>query len=84
MFDSNLFTGQSYFNNDGSQNYLILQPIYQTITTFSGLTDIISEWDSKGFSNEKFTHPFTSSKNLSQKPVWMNNSRIRLNLKEAA
>ena len=45
-FDSGLFIDQSYFNNDGShdglQNYLIFQPIYKNITTFSGLLDIIS------------------------------------------
>ena len=51
-FDSSLFIGQSYFNNDGSQLYLIFQPIYKTITTFSCLPDTISEWESKGLSNE--------------------------------
>ena len=35
--DLSLFVGQSYFNNDGAQFYLIFQPIYKTITTFSGL-----------------------------------------------
>ena len=47
--------GQSYFNNDGAQLYLIFQPIYRTITTFSGLRDTISEWESKELSNEKLT-----------------------------
>ena len=54
-FDSSLFIGQSYFNNDGPQLHLIFQPIYKTITTFSGLSDTISEWESLGLSNEKFT-----------------------------
>ena len=36
-FDSSLFIGQSYFNNDGAQLYLIFQPIYKTISIFSGL-----------------------------------------------
>ena len=43
-FDSSLFIGQSYFNNDGSQNYLIFPPIYKAITTFFGLPDTISGW----------------------------------------
>ena len=30
-FDSSLFTGQSYFNNDGVQLYLILEPLYYTL-----------------------------------------------------
>ena len=47
-----IFIGQSYFNNDGEKLYLIFQPIYKTITTFSGLQDAISEWESKGLQNE--------------------------------
>ena len=77
-FDSSLFIGQTYFNNDGSQNYLIFQPIYKTITAFSGLPDIMPKWKSKGLSNEKFMPSFTSNNSLSPKLVWMNNSRIRL------
>ena len=45
--------GQSYFNNDGAQLYLIFQPIPKIVTTFSGLPDTISQWESKGLSNEK-------------------------------
>ena len=60
MFDSSLFIGQSYFNNE-AQLYLIFQPIYKTITTFSGLEDTISEWESKGLSNEKFKPPYTAN-----------------------
>ena len=41
IFDSSLFIGQSYFNNDGAQLYLILQPIYNTISTSSDLPDTI-------------------------------------------
>ena len=59
----------------------MFQPIYKTITTFSGLPDIISEWESKRLSNEKFMPPFTSDKSLSPRLVWMNNSRIRLEFK---
>ena len=46
-FDSSLFVGQSYFNNDGAQLYLIFQPIFKTVTTFSGLPNIILQWESK-------------------------------------
>ena len=34
IFDSNLFNGQSYFNNDGTQIFLIFQPIYKTISPY--------------------------------------------------
>ena len=50
-FDSSLFTGQNYFNNDVAQLYLIFKPIYKTIITFSGLPHTISELESKGLSN---------------------------------
>ena len=67
-FDSSLFIGQSYFNNDGAQLYLIFHPIYKSITTFSGLPDTISEWESKGLSNKTFQPPYTENESLSPKP----------------
>ena len=33
-YDLSLFIGQSYFNKDGPQNYLVFQPIYKTKTNF--------------------------------------------------
>ena len=61
-YDLHFFIDQSYFNNDGSQNYLIFQTIYKTITTFSVLTSTISEWESKGLSNEIFKPTYISNK----------------------
>ena len=58
IFDSSLFIGQSYCNNDGAQLYLIFQPIYKTITTFPALKDTILEWESKELSNEKYWSSF--------------------------
>ena len=58
-FDSNLFIGQSYFNNDGAQLYLIFQSIYKTISTFFILPGTFSEWKSKGLSNGKIMLSFT-------------------------
>ena len=60
---------------------MIFQPIYKTIVTFSGFSGTISEWESNGLSNEKFTPPFTSNESLSPKLVWINNSRIKLEFK---
>ena len=37
----------------------------------------ISEWESKGLSNEKFKPPYTAKKNLSSKLLW-NKSKLRL------
>ena len=72
-----LFIGQSYFNIDGAQHYLLFQPIYKIVTTFSGLTYKISEWESKGLSNEIFTPPYIVNNSLSPKLLW-NESRIKL------
>ena len=49
--------------------------------TFSGLPHTVSEWESKGLSNQKIKPPYTANKSLSPKFVWMNNSRIRLEFK---
>ena len=61
-FDSSLFIGQSYFNNDGAQLLLIFQPTFKTISTFSGLPDTISDWEPKGLSNDKIKLPYTAKK----------------------
>ena len=76
-YDLSLFIGQSYFTNDGAQLYLIFQPSYKTITTFSGLPFTVLEWESKGLSNEKFKPPYTANKSLSPK-LLRNKSRLRL------
>ena len=69
-----LFIGQSYFVNDASQNYPVLQ---KTITTISGLPYTISEWRSKRLSYEKLTPPYTANKSLSPIVLW-NKTRVRL------
>ena len=46
--------------------------------TFSALLCTVSEWKSKGLSNEKIKPLYTSNKSLSQELEWMNNSKIRL------
>ena len=68
-FESSFFVGQSYLNNDGAQLYLIFQPIRKTITTFSGLPDTFSKWESNGLSNEKLKLSHTTNESLSPKLV---------------
>ena len=57
--------------------FLIFQPIYKTISAFSGLPYTVSECESKGLANEKTKPPYTANKSLSPKLVWMSNSKIR-------
>ena len=81
LFDSSLFIGQSYFNNDGAQLYLKFQPICKSITRFSGLKYTISEWESKELSNEKLTCAYVANVSVSPKLIWMNDTRIRFKFK---
>ena len=43
-YESSLFIYQSYFFNDESQSFLICQPILNTFTVFTGLTETIIAW----------------------------------------
>ena len=52
ILDLSYFIGKSYFNNDGSQNYLLFQPIYNTFIRPTGHTETIITWNSKILSNE--------------------------------
>ena len=71
----------THSNNDGTQLYVIFEPIYKTITTFFGLKCTISEWESQGLSNEKSRPPYTANKSLSPKLARMNNFRTRSKFK---
>ena len=57
------FIGNSHFEEDGTQNYLVFQPLkkyYKLIT----ITYYISSWKSKGLSAETIKPPSTSDNNL--------------------
>ena len=48
-FDSSYFIGKSHFGEDGTQNYLVFQPIIRYFNVITN-TDYISSWKSKGLS----------------------------------
>ena len=60
-FDSSYFRGKNYFDEDGTQNYLVFQPIcrYFKINTIN-VTNYVSSWQSKGLSTEVIKPPSTS------------------------
>ena len=60
-FDSSYFLGKSHFEEDGTQNYLVFQPMYRYFKTDSSYH--ISSWTSKGLSNESIT-PFSVPSNF--------------------
>ena len=59
-FDLGYFHGKSHFEGDGTQNWLVFQPIYRYFE-ITPTTNIILSWKSKGFSDEtiKPTKPHT-------------------------
>ena len=62
-FDLSYFIGKNHFEEDGTQNYLVFQPLskYSKIITN---TKYILSWQSKGFSGENSTAPTTSDYKL--------------------
>ena len=52
-FDASYFRGKNYFDgNDGTQNYLVFQPLYKY---FEKTGNRVSSWRSKGLSDEKIS-----------------------------
>ena len=64
-FDSSYFIGQNHFGEDGTQNYLVFQPMYIYFKMIAN-TDYISSWKSKGLSAESINPPTTSDNSLNQ------------------
>ena len=64
-FDSGYFIGKSHFE-DGTQNYLVFQPIYRYFKAFSitQYLEYVSEWKSKGLSIESIKAISTSDNSL--------------------
>ena len=62
-FDSGYFIGKSHFEEDGTQNYLVFQPIIRYFRIIAN-TKYISSWKSKGLSDETITSYATSDNSL--------------------
>ena len=59
IFDSSYFIGKSHFEEDGTQNYLVFQPIHKYFKLITNTLSILS-WQSKGLSKENTDRPTTS------------------------
>ena len=66
-----LFIGQSYFGYDGTQNYLVFQPLYDFFKSI-GNKDNISAWKSKGLSEETIKPPATSNNSIARSLNFIN------------
>ena len=58
-FDSSYFIGKSHFEEDGTQNYLVFQPLNKYFKLITNTLSILS-WQSKGLSIENID-PLTTS-----------------------
>ena len=54
-FDSSYFKGKSHFEEDGTQNYLVFQPMYRYFKRIAGVGsgNYIYHWKSKGLCDER-------------------------------
>ena len=75
-FDSGYFIGKSHFEEDGTQNYLVFQPINRYFKVLAN-TLYISSWKSKGLSDETIKPPVTSDNSLTPLIDYLAN-KIRL------
>ena len=62
-FDSSYFIGKSHFEEDGTQNYLVFQPLSKYFKVIANI-DYVSSWKSKGLSAEYIKPPTTSDNSL--------------------
>ena len=63
-FDSSYYNGKSYFEEDGTPNYLIFQPLNKYFKVGGGNLYHVLSWTSKWLSNESNKPPTTSNKIL--------------------
>ena len=59
IFDFSYFIGKSHFEEDGTQNYLVFQPLNKYFKVIAN-TDYFSSWKSKGLFAETIKPPATS------------------------
>ena len=74
-FDSSYFIGKSHFEDDGTQNYLVFQPVYRYFKI--GNSDYVLPWKSKGLSAESIT-PLSSPNNFLNPSLNYLGSKIRV------
>ena len=73
-FDSSYFRGKSHFEENGTQNYLVFQPINRYFKVIAN-TKYISTWKSKRLSDESIKPPATSDNSLSLLINYLDNKR---------
>ena len=62
-FDWSYFIGKSHFEEDGTQNYLVFQPLNKYFKAIAN-TDYVLSWKFKGLSAKTIEPPSTSGNSL--------------------
>ena len=65
-FDSIYYRAKSHFEEDGTQNYLVFQPLRKYFKVIAS-TNYVSSWKSKGLSDENIAAPSTRDYKLNPK-----------------
>ena len=62
-FASSYFIGESHFEEDGTQKYLVFQPMHRCLKRIAGIDsgDFIYHWKSKGLADERINSIKTSN-----------------------
>ena len=76
-FDSVYFRGRSHFNEDGTQNWLVFQPMQRCFKTVDAGNRNILLWKSKGLSDESIKEPTTLNRILNP-PLNLVGTKARL------
>ena len=72
-FDPAFFKGKNYFDDDGTQNYLVFQPVYKY---FDAVGFEITSWKSKGLFNEEISSVINSDGAVPK--IVYDNARIKV------
>ena len=83
IFDSSYFLGKCNFEENGAQNYLVLQPMcrYSKKISVLGSGQYICFWKSKGFSDERMNSITASNYSITSTLSYYS-SKIRLKFNE--
>ena len=77
--DLSYFEGKSYFDEDGTQNYLVFQSTLKYLT-LNDSNKYIKKWKSKGLSNKDLEFVY-ASRTIITPEINYNENKLRLNFR---
>ena len=73
-FDSSYFCGISHFEDNGTQNYLVSQPVSRYFKTIANINKVTA-WKSEGLFDEGIKPPSTSDNSLNTRVNYIDNAK---------